>query len=246
MRIESLIRAVLVLLISFNSALAQDEYASCKQELRRYMKEISRVHFPSGNKVYYMSMSVRTEMNPKSGIPDSESKVDIYMNASQLHYVSDALITHQDENDAFAILPQRKMIFWANGGKRPDADANLQAVNQIQDTLVTLSSVTACREMVKDGKSLKVVVLETHRRARESFKIRKIEYVLNAADKKIESVNMYYVPGEDIVLRSITYHEVNLNYSKIKFIRPVYEQVFTGKDQLVAKYKGYQLIDKRN
>jgi hypothetical protein len=237
---------LMILCISMTSRAQTADYSDCKKELKKYMKDLSKVNYPSGKKVYYLNMTVNTIMSKSSRLPDTETNVQVYMTSSQMHYVSDVLTTYQDERDAFAIVPQRKMILWANGGKRPDGNERTQLLVQVQDTVLTFSRVVACKTIEEDGSELKVISLEPNKKSMEFFKISRIEYFIDPAEERIVRTSTFYLPSQEIAMRSIVYHELDLNYNKIKLSKPVYEQIFSSEDKLLAKYKGYQLLDKRN
>jgi hypothetical protein len=227
------------------SFLPQDDYTACKQELISCVKKLSRIKAPTGKQVYYVNMTLKTEMNENTNIPDSETRADVYMSAHQLHYISSVLETYQDESDAFAVLPQRKMIVWSPGGKRADADNYMQMITQAQDTLLTMSSVSGCQKVEENGRSLKMITLVPHPQARDAYKIRRLEYFLDSANGSIARTNTYYLTNQNIVMRSITYNKLDFNYSGEKLSRPVHEQIFASENKLHGKYQGYQLVDKR-
>lgn len=244
-KLKIMIQLALLLLITAGFS-PKDDFAACKEELKKYVNELGKIGVPSGKRVYYMNMTITTDMSSKSRIPDSEVTVRVYMSATKLHYVSDVLSTYQDEENAFAVLPQRKVIVWSNGGKLPDAKSNMEMVTQLQDTLVSLSNVVSCNESVENGRAMKVLTMTPYKKAMDIFKVNKIEYSIDPNAKRIERVKTYYQPGEDIVMRSITYHELDLNYNKTNLAKSVYHEIFHASGKLLDKYKGYQVIDNRN
>jgi hypothetical protein len=236
-----------VVIAAFASAfIPADDHTDCRKVLKHCIKEMAKIAEPAGNKVYYMSITVATDMHSKSRVPDSRTRVDVYMSSHQIHYVSDVLSTYQDELHAFAVLPQRKVIVWAQGGKRPDAIDSKTFAIQLQDTLVNLSKVISCRNAEEQGKTYKVLVMEPYKKARETFKVMRMEYFIDMEKKYVAKANTYYMPSEDVVSTSVTYHDINLNYGKMKLNKPVYQLIFSDQDKLQAKYKGYQVIDNRN
>jgi hypothetical protein len=223
----------------------QEDFSACRNELKGYVDELAKINAPTGKQVYHMRITVKTDMNAGSKMPDSETNVEVFMSAHQLHYVSDMLTTYQDEKDAFAVLPQRKMIVWSGGGKRPDAESKKALAAHIQDTLITVSKITKCAVVESQGRTHKQVTMIPYKKAIEAFRINRVEYFIDASQKRIEKVNTFYRPGEEIVMQSITYHELELNYVGTSLQKPVYEQIFNSSGKLLARYKGYQLIDNR-
>lgn len=244
-KLKIVLQLALLLLITAGFS-PKDDFSACKEELKKYVSELGKIGIPSGKRVYYMYMTISTDMSSKSRIPDSDVTVRVYMGANKLHYVSDVLSTYQDEENAFAVLPQRKVIVWSNGGKLPDAKRNMEVVTHLQDTLVSLSSVVSCNEFVENGRTMKVLTMTPYKKAMDLFKVNKMEYSIDPNAKRIERVKTYYQPGEDIVMRSITYHDLDLNYSKMDLAKPVYQEIFHASGKLLEKYKGYQVIDNRN
>jgi hypothetical protein len=236
---------LMVLAVLFLNFSLQDDFMACKKELKKYVAELAKINEPMGKNVYYMRMTIKTDMNAKSNIPDSETNVEVYMSSDQLHYVSDVLSTYQDEQDAFAVLPQRKMIVWAKGGKRPDANAKKDLAIHVQDTLIELSIVTKCQVVQQAGKTLKMITMVPSKKAIEAFRVNYTEYFLDTENGRVAKVNTYYKTTEEVSMRSVTYHELNLNFKKVKLNKPVYEQIFSEPNKLSSKYKGYQLIDNR-
>lgn len=224
----------------------QDDFSACKKELKQYIDELARIKEPSGKKVYHMRMTIKTDMSPQSRMPDAQTDVEVFMSARQMHYISNVLTTYQDEHDAFAVLPQRKTIVWSAGGKSPDAKAKKEQAIHIQDTLITVSKITNCRTVEENGKTYKQLTMVPFKKAMETFRVSRIDYFINSAEKRIEKVNTYYQAGAEIEMQSITYHELDLNYSKSALQKPVYGQIFASSGKLLSRYKGYQLVDNKN
>ena len=224
----------------------QDDFSACKSELKRYVDELAKINAPTGKRVYHMRMTVKTDMSSRSTMPDSETHVEVFMSEHQLHYVSDVLSTYQDEQDAFAVLPQRKTIVWSRGGKRPDADSKKALAAHIQDTLVTVSKITRCGPVVEQGTPYKQITMIPYKKAIETFRVNRMEYFIDSEKKRIGKVTTFYQPGEEIITQSVTYHELDLNYTGVSLQKPVRDQIVTSSGKLLSRYKGYQLIDNRN
>jgi hypothetical protein len=223
-----------------------NESAICRDELKSIVRETTSAVQPVENNVYHLNITVKTKMSQSSKVPDSNVTIDILQSAGQFRYSSTGIETFQDKKDAFAVLTDRKTIMWAQGGKREDADVTTTQINQMLDTLISLSSVTKCDVVAEKGQLLKSVVLEPGRRAKELYKVARMEYVYDPKNKKLLKANTFYLNTEDIAMRSIVYNDLDFNYKKVSLKQSVYFLFFDSKGNLLPKYKGYKLIDKRN
>jgi hypothetical protein len=221
-----------------------DDFAAARRLLKECVKSLGEISVPAGKDVYYMSMTVKTDMRSRG--TDSETKMEVYLSEKQMHYVSNVLVTYQDMKDAFAIIPQRKMILWTRGGRKADGKEKMAVLTNFQDTLLTLSKVVSYKKIVENGNELKLITLEPHRQAIDKFNVARLEYIVDEKSKKIKRSTIYFLPTEDIAMRSIVYHEINLKYKGANISKPAYEQIFSSEGKLQTKYKGYQLVDKRN
>ena len=230
------------ILMSFETQPDGDQ--DCRKELQNYMKQLRKINFPIGKTVYFMDVSVSVVTSPD--VAATKTRVKMYMNASQLHCISESYSTYQDDRYTFVIFPERKLIIWSQGASNPDSNLKLNQTLNFQDSVVNQSKITSCELKQNATGAYKVVTMEPWENLKEQQHIARMEYHINQTNHKVEKAITYYQPGEKIYSKSLTYNEVDLNYTKMKMNKPVYYQVFSDQNKLLSKYKGYQVIDQRD
>lgn len=230
--------------------IAQSAKDVCLDEVRAMYKGMQFFNpmQPKEDKTYYMSYSVRTV--PKDSLRDgiSVSETKIWASGKNLEVSSEHMSVYQDGDDAFIVLPQKKMIM-RNDPYVPGSveEKKLSRFRFIQDTLFSMSKTSQCRTL-NDGTRL--VVLDVNEKGQEKLSVRRLSFVIDINAKQFKKVKIEYTAqggGLANQLSHIEYafQDVSFDYRKKQPADNVSSLFMRTDKELNEKYRGYELVDNR-
>lgn len=247
--------AVISIMLSCLFVQAQKNTDPCIQQVRNMYKKLESISTPPAleGKIFYLNYTVRTVTKDSVADGRIESKVEMWLSKKQLQMKSREMEIYQDENDVFAILPQKKMILRSDAVSIKDQESRQKRMSMLQDTLFTLSKVAACT-MLKStvGDADKVVVLEVNEKGKQLLNISRVTFYINSSKNEFKKVKIEYdwkkaLPGSmtDLVYTEYVINQYSFNYTKKKLEKNVERLFMRSKNELLPLYASYKLIDNR-
>lgn len=235
--------------MSFTAMFAQQD--ACIQEVRNIYKKYSEAGsvMLKENKSCHMNYVVRTvtEDSIKDGI--TESAIEMHMSKGHLQVKSSQMEVYQDEQDAFVVLPIKKMVLRTDPDTRTDIEKRTNRLKFIQDTLFSMSKVTVCKTVSNKGNTNKRIVMEVNEMGMEMTSIKRITFDLNTKTNQFERVRIEYSPYASglpnrVVSAEYTFHAFAINDANQQKEK-VAAIFMASANTLNKKYTGYTLVDNR-
>lgn len=223
---------------------AQGVSKACVQKVREFSSR-SDATLPGGQ-VIYVHYTQQIVMRDSINNPKVETEVRMWMNKDHLQYITPDIEVYQDKRDAFMIIHSKKKVIWGQSDMESAGMGRVEKIVSLQDTLFDLSVPLLCEiYSTKEGKEMIRLVLKTNNAGRELFNIDQIEYTYNNQTGNPERVITNFIPSYGIKRSVVTYKANDNNYKGLKLDKPVSHKIVSSNNSLLAKYKGYQLLDNR-
>lgn len=241
-----MIRTISTLLLIFlltENRLHSQTVSDCKQTLMKYYKkDIIDVQFPKGKKVYFYNLLFETETD--AGLKKSLN-IKIYVSENQMHFITKDMSAFQDNQDAFMVVNNPRMIIHSKSTLEARNDKLLSDFNVFSDSVMATSKVIECMHGVNGKKEpLLLITLQTGDKAKEAMSVDRFVYQINTKREKIEKITMFYLRGYKYKKASLTYLETNPNYKKDMSV-PVRRLFFDTNGKIQKKYITYKLVNNR-
>ena len=214
----------------------QDE---CMSQLRDILHTMS-----SRESMGICSLDYQVRSKPRQyNTPETILRVKMRASKNQMEVVSSQIEAYQDKENAFTLVPSRKIIYWGDSqlNKKDTADRN--DFLKLQSLALDHSKIKSCKEL-RSGNYDKEIILSPDAGLRKKFGFKEITFLINTKTNSVYRTLLSYTAGQfeyvEVTYLSLNYREKTggLNYSvKSKFLTP--------QDKLLAKYSGYELIDVR-
>ncbi len=232
---------LLVLVLPAFSFKAEDP---CLGSLKECLGKMAAVSKPQNGKSCYMHMNVRKDMDSKSKVPDSDVEVKITISEKVMLYETNAITIYKDEQDAFTIIHARKQIIWTEGTKPSYNEEQVKQIGTLQQKAVEKCSVQSCQKVDYKSREASRLTLVPPADYQKGSKLKEMTFIYDGKEKKIEQIGMKYLPGSELKEEVTTFHEINFNYkgsvpAKVKGL------VLNTSGKVLARYKGYALVDQR-
>lgn len=251
------IRAFILIISMFSSyaVMAQKKTDPCIEQVRsmyRQLESISQVPKLEG-KVFYISYDVKAVMKDSTNDGVARSTIEMWLSKKQMQLKSREMELYQDENDMFALLPQKKMIVRSDATPLSDDKLRRQRFSVIQDTLFALSTVKTCSRLKQEEAGAdKLIVLELNEKGRQMLNTKTVSFYVNTAANELKKVKIEYdwQKASPEVYTDLAYVEYSINhysfdYKKKKLETHVERIFMRSPKELVSTYAGYKLIDNR-
>src|ERR1051325_602329 len=168
----------------------------CIEQVKNVYKKVQEVSFSYMNseKVYYMDYTVRTATADSAQDGINESEIQMLACKKCLFVKSSQMEVYEDGDDAFVVLPDKKMVLRADADMLNDKRMKNSSmkVNMIQDTLFKFSSVSACGNTLQGGKR---ILLNVNEKGQELLGIQSVLFVTNNSGEYFDKIRINYTAG---------------------------------------------------
>lgn len=170
----------------------------------------------------------------------------IYAKKGKMIWDSPNYLLLSDEKDAIVVLPKLKTIYLSNGFAKGAPESQATSSLGLQDSLLKYSKVSACKDIIWEGKSIKYVEMQlTGNYNVTKSKIDKVSYWYSLKENRLLKVYVSYDKGAQLNDLEVNYHLMDFRCTKISLKQGVYTKVFSSKGKLLPKYSGYKLINNK-
>lgn len=197
-----------------------------------------------------MSYTVRTVTEDSATDGIAESTIDMQMSKEWLQVKSPQMEVYQDQQDAFVVLPIKKMVMRGDPETRINIDKRTNRLKFIQDTVFSLCKVIACKSVAGKSTTNKTVVLEVNEKGKGISGIKRLSFDINTQTKQFERVKIEYAthakgfPGK-VVYVEYFFHSFSVSDTPLKKNGKAKDLFMVSKNKLNEKFIGYTLVDNR-
>lgn len=219
-----------------------------KKLIEDHVKRMNTFGFPSGNQVYYMHSTTTLEPNTtkmQANIPVSPKNVEVKIMVSKnfTAYKSTYIEVYQDNEESYTVIHPQKTIICAKkktSNQLKEKNGFAQDFGKVQEDLLLHTTLTNEKVGTWQGKSVKIIELQTTVVGKEKYNIEKLTYYYDLASKQVVKQWIDYAPDYKLKRQIATYHELDLDY-KGKIKKSAKSSIYTAKNQLHKSYQGYKL-----
>lgn len=200
---------------------------------------------PKGKEVFYTSFTVSSTLReaPDNNSKVSVSKAEMLVSEKQSRYISKEVEVYMDNDDAFTVLPGRKMLYWSDSNRKEGREKKIQQVPVLHDSLFALCRVTESRAVKEDGADRRIVLAP--KKGKTLFGVSRYIFYVNSKTQQLEKVITEYPSDHRFERVEIDYHSFDFQYNAPAMFKPVKPLFVSGKSSLQPAYKSYKLVDNR-
>lgn len=229
---------------------AQSAAEGCINEVKSMYKKMLLFNpmLPKEEKTYYMNYSLRTVPKDSVRDPVSVSFTEIWASGLNLEINNEYMSVYQDADEAFIVLPQKKLIM-RNDAYKPGSskEKKMNRLNFIQDTLFSMSKTTRCMQL-EDGS--KFIELEVNEKGRQMLSVKRLTFIVDLKEQQFRKVKIEYTDGGGGLAGQVAYIEyefkdVSFNYLTKRPSSNVSRIFMRSDSEFNDKYSSYELVDNR-
>ncbi len=214
---------------------AQLKTDACIQDVLNIEKENLSLNKAQSGKTIYLNYTVKsTDWEGKV----VASEVKIYSNNDRVDFFSDQANMYRDEINSIIFLKPQKVII-VNGLPQNEQKKYTDEFVELRMALLKSCEVIKCKPLPN---TLRVLELKIKEKLGGKLKVDRMIYTYNTKTKKILKCVTYYDKEFKVQKMVMEYLALDFN-TNYKFTKSAKRYVLTSKDQLLSKYKGYELID---
>jgi hypothetical protein len=223
------------LLLFAIAANAQLKLESCIQEILDLEEAAFTINDSKENQTIYMNYKVQsTDWNGKV----VSSNVKIYRNDDKVNFFSAQANMYKDDKNSIIVLKQQKVAI-INGVPENVKQQYTDEFVEIRINLLKSCEILKCEQLTPN---IKVLEIKSTLKLGGKLKIDRMIYTYDTATKKILKCRTHYDKGFQVKTMVMEYLKLDFK-SDYKFTRSAKKYLVTSKGKLLAKYKGYELID---
>lgn len=218
----------------------------CLSEVRAVFDKLNTV--PSSLKeASYIHYTVTSVSGSKAGQEKpivSKADFEMYASAKQNRVYTKEMVLLKDQQNTFAILPSRRMIYISDAvtGKKDESLYNRLKV--LQDTLFRNTETVECESA--EGKPYnKIVHITLNKKIADYLDIKKVSYYINTTDNTLKRVFIEYLDKKNLTSLDYVFNKTEFNHKKVDMSEPVKNLVFGSDKKLSVAYRDFKVIDNR-
>ncbi len=212
---------------------------ACKTELQKIEEKNSIKNIKDENSVFYLNYKVRTTDWDNQTV---DSNVKVYKGKGNLYFFSEQGQMFQDEKDFFLILPIQKVVIMNSTNKEMASAKFGNDFFQFRKGFIDSCEVVRC-ETPPQTPDIKILEMKVKDDLGGKIHVKKMIYKYNVKTEKIISTVSEYSKDYKVKKIEMVFNEVDLN-NDYKFGK-ARKMVLDRNGRLLAKYKGYELVDDR-
>jgi hypothetical protein len=227
-----LVAFFLIVGLSVNAQLKRN---LCIQDVLDIEKKAFAVNDTESNNTIYLNYSVKsTDWDGKV----VASSVKIYRHNDQVNFFSDQANMYLDDKNSIIFLKPQKVII-VNGLPQNNKNEYTDELVKLRIELLKSCEILGCKQLPNNIRVLEIKIKE---KLGGKWKVDRMIYTYNSDTKKILKCVTYYDKEFKVKKMVMEYLALDFN-NDYKFAKSAKKYVLTSKDQLLSKYKGYELID---
>ncbi len=158
---------------------------------------------------------------------------------------SDHMQAYSDSAVMVTVVPGRRTIYLTDRGLRDESPQSLDAFRKLSDAMLSSTSVTFCSDATDmKGRPCRKVTARLTPTTQQRTGMASVTWFIDKQKKVFHAIHIDHMPGAevqstDMVIDAITYTAGNIAGG------PVLAQFCDSRMQLLPRYAGYSLIDKR-
>ena len=206
----------------------------CIEEVLELEEALYSKKYVEGEQPVYLNYNIKnTDWEGKI----VNSNVKIYRDYQNLHFFSKEVTIYQDNEDVLMVLNNQKVVMREKAPKDLTKKGHSDEFIELRKKFLTSCEVVSCTE----EKSIKTLILKSKNDMNGALFINKMIYTYDKNAQKVLSTAIYYNKGYKLKEIVINYNEIDMK-STYKFGKSR-QYVLDKKNGLLAKYKGFELID---
>jgi|GEM_PF-4626838 len=158
---------------------------------------------------------------------------------------SDHMQVYSDSAVIVTVVPDRRTIYLTDRGVRDENAQSLDAFRKVSDAMLSSTSVTYCADASDmKGRPCRKITARLNPMMQQRTGMASVTWFIDKQKNVFHAVHIDHMPGAevqstDMVIDAITYTAGNIAGG------PALAQCCDSRMQLLPKYAGYSLIDKR-
>lgn len=217
----------------------------CLNILRGVYEHLSLLEDRSRDRGLYLSFTTTTTTSEAQGGRTRVTPFSVYAGAGAKWFISEEMEIYQDKKHSVTIIPQDKLIYVRDYTADPRMGTAVGQFAQLNEKLLSLSTVTACEDFLADANIFKRIRLEQHQEGREAFKTLYVDFEVDPRQKTLRKTVTRYVEGQPLVTMSVHLNELDENFPLDELSQPVIQKVIGSDERILPSYTGYRVLDSR-
>jgi len=237
------INILVVILLLTRVVIAQED--ACLKDVKRVYQLWTKEVKASSDKTVYLKYSTEITTGKTGSLKNNKSIIEVTSNKSNSYFSTSGTKVYQDDKYTVSILSDKKIIIINGYAGDSYKKKKLGQFEILKDSVFAHLEVQDCNKIILNKKEYKKVVLKTNSYGAKIFKIKTIEFLLDEKLNRVKDIKVNYIKGHRINKMRVSIIKQNLNYSA-QLTKVATSKVLGSNGKLLAKYRGYRLIDNRN
>lgn len=236
---------MLLPLVSISPLVAQNRDTECRGVVRAIYGKMSGA--ADASKICRITYKVRTVTRLKGKSIETVADVELVANRNRMWMVTEEMEVHQDASTAVMIMPGKKTIYIKRSNLAQFRESRGKMLSMMQDSLLALSDVSECTDVAdRSLGSDRRITFQLRSRAQRSLRIRSFTLFLDTKAQAIRKIVVVPDGTNGITALDVTLGDIDYDYRPQAFNAPLLSNVLDPQGNLLAKYRGYELVDLRN
>lgn len=235
-RMKKHILSCIFVILGVSNILAQG--SECLKEVLAFEDSIYLHKKVNLNKPFFIHYAVRSEDWDKNIV---YSNVKLYQGKGGMHFYADQVNIFADEKEMYMILPEQKVII-INLVEKKAPNQNMDEFLKYKKKFLSNCEIESCKtiDSLKNVKQLKLKVKDG---INDFLAIRSMSYKIDTQTSKVLATSVSYTKEYKLKKMDIKYIDYQaLNHFSFGKAR---KKVLGSNGKLLAKYKGYEILDER-
>lgn len=234
--------ALLIMVCFSFSISAQD----CLQELKQLYKKMESDMIQNEGNIFHLKYKMTNVLGAENGGLIMNTTVEILSQGNKSYYISDQASVYQDAQTTYTVMPSEKEIIIAPNQGESIRQARLNQITNMQERILEVASLERCKEVERNGKSLKEITVRLPRAEQNSTQIQSVSFLIDIESSTLLESKISYVPGGQLASTQMIYESINYNFLTDRLQKPVASELFVSGEQPVKRFEGYKVLNYKN
>lgn len=223
--------------------------AECKAMLTRTVEAMKKIRADRFAMEYAVHTTFRND--PDDGPQETDRVIaSIYIAGSKSKFVSEEMELFKDDSVQVSVMKDEKKIIIMRPIGTQFKEVQKLTLTILQDSLITWLTVTNCETVCYDNDPNSFVErIETKLRTPQLMNetgILKVLYWIDRKEWRISRIKVFYRDHPyDVQEIDLTISKYDTDYRGEAFRGKAYNLVFSSRNELLPKYRGYSVVDYR-
>lgn len=239
---------VIYSLLMFLSSLSfsqSDKAKECLKKIKEYTVQKNSMDLPADDEYYYLKNKVQISFWEDLDMPDLTENVEIIAGNKQLHYITDDIEMHQDNNDLILIVNKTKSIIRTY----PRTDFNNKGVKEkmqlIDNAFFNMIENMTYEEYLSQDKTIQKLDLKMNKKAQDIYNVKNVICHYDSGKQKLAKVELFYNKNYQYKKMTIWYFDENYDYKASLKNKAIY-YALDKKGRLLSKFNDYEFTNDKD